>query len=169
MTKDAQPRGVKAWVRAMDARYGAFKVAKFAMASGTGFVVAEGLLALGVYALYGRLTAPGDAYSSPVFVAMDVAALVTGVAVSFFLNERYTVDPERAGGRRSLPVRLLAFEGVNGLGNMTIIVVQYVLLLALSLTPVLGNIVGATVSYPVTYLISMHYVWNPSSARHRAT
>jgi putative flippase GtrA len=157
-------KGMKAWVYSLDARYGVFKLAKFAAASGTGFVVAEVLIALGVYAIFGRLTAPADAYSSPSFVATDVGALVIGVAVSFFLNERYTVNSKRARGGRSLPVRLLGFEGVNALGNLTIIVVQYLLLRGLSLTPVIGNIVGAIVSYPVTYLISMHFVWNSSSS-----
>jgi putative flippase GtrA len=164
MTEDGEPsRGIKAWVYALDARYGVLRLAKFAMASGTGFVVAEALLALGVYAIYHRLIAPSDAYSSPAFVGLDVAALVIGVAVSFFLNERYTVDARQVGAGRRLPVRLLMFEGVNGLGNITIIVVQYLLLTVLSLTPVLGNIVGAIVSYPVTYLISMHFVWKSSA------
>lgn len=167
LTRDARSGGAKGWVYSLDKRYGIFKIIKFAAASGTGFVVAELLITLSVYEMFGRFTAPGDAYSHPAFVAADIAALVIGVAVSFFLNERYTVDTKKVAAGRSLPIRLLGFEGVNGLGNLTILLVQYLLLQAFSLTPVIGNIVGAIVSYPVTYLISMHFVWKSSSSSSR--
>ncbi|MDA4118038.1 MAG: hypothetical protein OK455_06815, partial [Thaumarchaeota archaeon] len=79
----------------MDERYGVFKFAKFAIASGIGFLLAEGILTLGVLRLYGKLSAPSDAYASPTFLAIDVAALALGVAASFFLNEHFTVHVER--------------------------------------------------------------------------
>jgi len=158
---DSAPSGIKQKIMALDERYHVFKLAKFAAASGAGFLLAEGILTLGVLLLFGKLGAPKDAYSSPTFLGIDVAALGLGVALSFFLNERFTVKFQRAkdGSSSSIPVRLLKFEGVNALGNATIAGVQFALLLALAITPVIGNVVGAIVSYPVTYLISMHFVW----------
>jgi putative flippase GtrA len=150
----------------LDERYGVFKLAKFAIASAIGFLLAEGILTLSVLRLYGKLSAPSDAYASPTFLAIDVAALALGVAASFFLNEQYTVHVQRTpndGASNSLPFRLLKFEGVNAMGNVTILGVQLALLVTLSVTPVIGNIVGALVSYPVTYLVSMHFVWRRTS------
>jgi len=157
----SEATGIRQKVISLDKKYGVFKLAKFAIASGSGFLLAEGILTLGVLRLYGKLSAPGDAYSSPMFLALDVSALALGVALSFFLNERYTVHAQRVrnGSSSILPVRLLKFEGVNAMGNATIIAVQFVLLTTLTITPVIGNVIGAIVSYPVTYLISMHFVW----------
>jgi putative flippase GtrA len=157
----SEPSGIRGKVIALDKRFAVFKLAKFAIASGCGFLLSEGILTLGVFLLYGKLTAPSDAYSSPTFLVLDVSGLALGVALSFFLNERYTVQAHRHKHRASsrLPVRLLKFEGVNAMGNLTIIVVQFALLMTLSITPVIGNVVGAIVSYPVTYLISMRFVW----------
>jgi putative flippase GtrA len=165
----APQSGIKKKITDLDKKYHVFKLAKFAIASGLGFLLAEGILTLGVLGLYGKFTAPGSAYSSPTFLSIDVAALALGVALSFFLNERFTVKvhkDHKHGGFHSRPARLLKFEGVNALGNLAIIVVQFALLLTLSVTPVIGNVVGAIVSYPITYLISMHFVWKPVSGVH---
>ncbi len=39
------------------------------------------------------------------------------------------------------------------------IMVQLLLLKEVSFPPILGNIVGAIVSFPVTYLLAVHFVW----------
>ena len=158
--------GIRQKVLSLDKRYHVFKVAKFAVASGTGFLLAEGILTLGVLGLYGKPTAPTDAYSSGAYLAIDVAALALGVALSFFLNEHFTVHRHRTHEKAwlsGLPIRLLKFEGVNAMGNVAIIVVQAALLLTLSITPLIGNVVGAIVSYPITYLISMRFVWSTTA------
>ncbi len=168
-TPDSPPSGLRLKIISLDKKYGVFKLAKFAIAAGTGFLLAEGILTFGVFLLYGKLSAPSDAYSSPRFLALDVTALALGVALSFFLNEHYTVRAQRTRngvGWSSPPIRLLKFEGVNAMGNLTIIAVQFALLLTLAITPVIGNAVGAIVSYPVTYLISMRFVWKPSARAH---
>jgi putative flippase GtrA len=161
---DPAPNGLRQKIIGLDKKYHVFKVAKFAIASGLGFLLAEGILTVGVLRIYGKLSAPLDAYSSPAFLAVDIAALGLGVALSFFLNERFTVHKQKGGDSGSLAVRLLKFEGVNAMGNATIVGVQFALLLTLAVTPVLGNIVGAIVSYPITYLISMHFVWKPTAS-----
>jgi putative flippase GtrA len=161
------PTGMRQKINRLDKRYHVIRLAKFAVASGTGFLLAEGILTLGVLLLYGKfsVSAPGDAYSSPAFLSLDVGALGIGVALSFFLNERFTlrahVQQHKNSGLSSLPVRLLKFEGVNAMGNATIVAVQFVLLLTLSITPLIGNVVGAIVSYPITYFVSLHFVWKP--------
>ena len=154
--------GIRQKIIKLDKKYHVFKVAKFAFASGAGFLLAEGILTLGVLLLYGKVTAPADAYSSGSFLGIDVAALALGVALSFFLNEHFTVHHHRTHENSwsdRLPLRLLKFEGVNALGNVAIIAVQGALLLTLAITPVIGNVVGAIASYPITYLISMRFVW----------
>ncbi|MDA4115619.1 MAG: hypothetical protein OK442_03570 [Thaumarchaeota archaeon] len=45
------------------------------------------------------------------------------------------------------------------MGNVLIVAVQLTLLATISLSPVFGSVVGAVVSYPVTYAVSMHFVW----------
>ncbi len=148
-------------IASLDRRFGVIKLAKFAMAAGSGFLLAEAMITLGVLRLYGSLTAPHDAYSSPEFLTIDISALALGVALSFFLNEHFTVRNVQKphDGSNSLPARLAKFEGVNALGNAAIIACQFALLVALSVSPSIGNIIGAIVCYPITYLMSMHFVW----------
>lgn len=45
------------------------------------------------------------------------------------------------------------------MGNVITVLVQLMLLAMISLSPVFGNIIGAIVSYPLTYIVSMHFVW----------
>jgi putative flippase GtrA len=169
----AERAGFRQKIVSLDERYGIFKLAKFAVATGTGFLIAEAILTLGLFSLYGQFSAPSNAYSSLTFLAVDIAALAIGVAVSFFLNERFTLrvsdddDNSRhpAGASSRIHIRLLKFEAVNAMGNVTIMLVQLALLFMLSITPVVGNMIGAIVSYPVTYLVSMHFVWGSGAGR----
>jgi len=159
--------GLRQKVVDLDKEYHIFKLAKFGIAAGAGFLLAEGILTLGVLLLYGRLAAPSKASSSPVLLAFEVGALALGVALSFFLNERFTVQYHKTRekeGSHGLPIRLLKFEGVNALGNAAILGVQFVLLAALAVNPVVGNVVGAIAAYPITYLMSMRFVWKPDEA-----
>jgi putative flippase GtrA len=149
----------------LDEKYQIFKLAKFGIASATGFLTAELLLTLGVFLLFGKLSPPSDAYSSPVFLALDVGGLAFGVFVAFLINERFTVKVEPAGlneATKSRAARLLKFEGVNAMGNATVIGVQFALFAALSVAPVIGSLAGSIASYPITYLISMRVVWKPA-------
>jgi len=145
------------------------KLAKFGIASVSGFIVAELLLTLGVLLLFGKLSAPSDAYSSPTFLALDVGVLAFGVFVAFLINERFTVkvQPGRQNGAStSRAARLLKFEGVNTMGDAAVIGVQFALFAALSIAPVVGNVSGSIVANPITYLISMRFVWKPSKCSH---
>jgi putative flippase GtrA len=160
------PSGVRQTIIGLDKKYHVFKLAKFGVASVTGFLIAELLLTLGVFLLFGRLSPPRDAYSSPMFLALDVGVLAFGVFVAFIINERFTVKVQpvgQTGQSKSRAARLLKFEGVNAMGNATVIGVQFALFAALSVAPVVGSIVGSIVAYPITYLISMRVVWTPTA------
>jgi putative flippase GtrA len=140
----------------------AFRIVRFAVASGTGFLIAEAIIVLGVIAFYHTTTVPGLSDSSPTILGLDALALVTGVTAAFLINERVTVrglGEERRKGRANWLVRLCKYQLVSLLGNVAIVGVQLALLATVSLSPVFGSIVGAVVSYPVTYVVSMLFVW----------
>jgi putative flippase GtrA len=163
---DSAPSGARQKIIGLDKKYHIFKLAKFGIASVTGFLVAELLLTLGVLLLFRKWSPPGDAYSSPVFLALDVGVLGFGVFVAFLINERFTVKVEPAGkngASKSWAARMLKFEGVNAVGNVAVLVVQFALFATLSVAPVVGSVVGSIAAYPITYLISMRLVWSPTA------
>ncbi|MDH2901301.1 MAG: GtrA family protein [archaeon] len=146
----------------LDERYGIFRAAKFGVAGAIGFVVAEVIIVIGLYALYGKANVPSAIYSSHVLLALNIVAFVIGVTVGFFVNERITVrnqGEQKIGGARNVAIRLLKFQGVYAIGNAITIGVQLALLEALSLSPAIGNVIGAIVAFPVSYFVSMRVVW----------
>jgi len=148
-------------VRELDRRFHFFRLAQFGIAGIIGFLVLEAILVAGLYALYGNANIPSDLASSPELLSLDIFASVVGVVVGFFVNERTTVRgvARREKGWKDTLVRLGKFEGVYALGSAITIAVQLTLLAWMSLSPAVGNIVGAVAAYPVSYLISMRYVW----------
>ncbi|MDE1852825.1 MAG: GtrA family protein [Thaumarchaeota archaeon] len=149
-------------IEELNREYGVFRAAEFGIAGAVGFLVAEGIIVAGLYAIYGEPSVPGGVSSSPILLALDVFAFVTGVTVGFFVNERTTVrkiaDKEGKGEKNTL-VRLARFQGVYALGNAITIGVQFALLAWFALSPAIGNMVGAVVAFPVSYFISMRAVW----------
>lgn len=143
-------------------RYGVLKAVEFGVAGVIGFLVAEGIIVLGLYLSKGDVEVPSAFASSPTLLVIDVLAFAVGVTVGFFVNERTTVRREvvreERGVGRTL-VRLAKFQGVYLLGNAITIGMQLALLAAVALSPVLGVMVGAVVAYPVSYFISMRFVW----------
>ena len=150
-------------IRELAERYGVLRIVQFGVAGVVGFVVAEGIIISGLFLSNGELQVPSSLASSPTLLAIDVLAFVVGVTVGFFVNERTTVRREAAQGGRGAGrtlLRLVKFQGVYVLGNAITIGTQLALLAALALSPVLGVMVGAVVAYPVSYMISMRFVWN---------
>lgn len=148
--------------RELDGRYGIFRLAKFGLAGIVGFLVLEALLTVGLYAIYGHADIPSDASSSPTLLALDILASVVSVTVGFYVNEKTTVSDLthlRGRGAKDWLRRLLKYQGVYVVGNAITIGVQLVLLAAFSVSPPVGNVVGAIVAYPPSYLISMKVVW----------
>ncbi|HUI22874.1 MAG TPA: GtrA family protein [Nitrososphaerales archaeon] len=147
-------------LKELDRRYHVFRLAQFGLAGIVGFLALEAILVAGLYAIYGSPSLPSNFVSSPGLLALDVFASVVGVVVGFFVNERTTVRMMhwRKGWKDTL-ARLAKFEGAYALGSAITIAVQLALLAWLTLSPAVGNIVGAIVAYPVSYAISMRFVW----------
>lgn len=146
----------------LQAKPGILRVVKFAIASGLGFLVAEAILVLGVLAFYHTTKVPSLDFSSADLLGLDALAFGVGVAAAFIINERVTVrdlGEQRRTGRASWIVRLCKYELSSLLGNIIIVGVQLAVLATASLSPVFGSVVGAVVSYPVTYVVSMRFVW----------
>jgi putative flippase GtrA len=147
-------------LRELDRKYRVFRLAQFGIAGIVGFLVLEAILVVGLYTMYGSPNLPSDLASSPALLALDVFASVVGVVVGFFVNERTTVrSVGRRKGWKDTLVRLGKFEGVYALGSAITIAVQLALLAWLALSPAVGNVVGAVAAYPVSYVISMRFVW----------
>jgi putative flippase GtrA len=164
-TDDSSPQRSSGWKRTVGSpgrKYGVFRIARFAVASSIGFLVAEVILALGVIVFYHTINVPSVAYSSPTILGSNVLAFGIGVTVAFIINEGVTVrgqNEERRKGRVNWFVRWCKYQLASLLGNVVIVGVQLALLATISLSPVFGNVVGAIVSYPVTYAVAMYFVW----------
>lgn len=158
--------GVEKEVEKLETRYPVVRTFRFAIAGVLGFGVTEAVLTVGLLLFYGKLGIAHASFSSLGFLGLDVLSLVVGVSASFVINERITVNVPKAtdkpGNRFS---RFLKFQAVSGVGNAGIIVVQLILLAALEISPLLGTIIGAVVTYPVVYFISIKYVWEAHHVR----
>lgn len=143
----------------------------FAVASVIGFLVSEAILTAGVLVFYHATKVPNLASASILIVGLDVVAFGVGVTVAFFLNERITVripGGYKAGGAKIVSVRLARYQLVALVGNVIIVCVQLTLLDEFSISPILGNIIGAAISFPVSYIVSMRFVWKAHELRGRA-
>ena len=146
-------------------RYSIRGTFRFALAGALGFGGSEIVLWVGLLIFYGSVGIPRESFSSPDLIALDAASLTVGVSASFFINERITVHIAHAAfhdGERRL-VRFLKFQAVSESGNVGIVLVQLLLLATLSVTPLLGTVVGAIVTYPMVYMISIWVVWGEST------
>lgn len=139
-------------------RFAFLRAVKFAFATGLGFLVAEAVLILGVVALYHTTAVPGLS-ESPTVLGLDALALGVGSTAAFLVNERVTVTKRDSRTTASWPVRWAKYQLAKLLGNIIIVIIQLALLAAVSLSPIYGSIVGAILSYPITYAVSMVFVW----------
>jgi putative flippase GtrA len=143
-----------------------FHAAKFGIATAVGFLITEVILTLGVYAAYHTFTVPSIDSFTATLLEINAIAFGVGVTVAFFLNEKVTVSKSAAHkGVKDTIVALLKYQLVSLAGNLVTIGVQLVLLRTLSVPPTIGNIVGALVSFPLTYFVSMKLVWRLSIVR----
>ena len=143
-------------------KHGLVRAVEFGVAGIVGFLAAEAIIVAGLFLAYGSVAVPGGFSSSPMLLSIDVVAFLVGVTVGFFVNEWTTVKdaPNRENdGRRGVLMRLAKYQGVYVLGNAITIGTQLLLLAGFSLSPAVGVMVGAVVAYPVSYAISMRFVW----------
>ena len=141
-------------------RYGLIRAVKFGVAGVVGFAVAEAIIVGGLFAIYGDLAVPSGYFSSPSLLFVDIIAFVIGVTVGFLVNERTTFKDSPSRDRGGTLGRLAKYQGVYVVGNAITIGTQLALLAVFSLSPAVGVLVGAVVAYPVSYVISMRFVWN---------
>jgi putative flippase GtrA len=134
---------------------------KFALATGIGFLIAEAILVMGLIFFYNTTKIPSETYSSFTILGLNALAFGLGVTIAFVINERVTVsgESEQRSGLVSWFGRWGKYQLASLLGNVITVLIQLVLLAAMSLSPVFGNIIGAVVSYPLTYIVSMRFVW----------
>jgi len=143
----------------------AIKIFQFGLASALGFLVAEAILAIGVIAIFHAIDVPGFATSSRTILGLDILAFGIGVTVAFAINEKvtFTHQEEGSNGWKSRIYRWGKYQVASLIGNLIIVIVQLVLLGLVSLSPVIGSIAGAIVSYPMTYALSTYFVWGSRS------
>jgi putative flippase GtrA len=159
--------GLSQTILALDRKYGLFRAVRFGIAGIVGFLVAEVIIVVGLYAIYRSENVSSEIYTSTTLLGLNILAFVIGVTVGFFINERITVrnrGAQKLGGATQVGIRLLKYQGVYALGNAITIGVQLALLRFFSLAPAVGNIIGAIVAFPVSYVISMRVVWRINSA-----
>jgi putative flippase GtrA len=131
---------------------------KFAIGSVLGFLDTEIILAVGTLALYGKLSAPRDAYDSPAFIAVNVLAFVIGVTFTFFFDE-YLVGTRGGCDIATILGRLVKLQLIFLAGNFVMVAIGLFLLKFFDIPPVLGIIIGGVFSFPMSYFGSMHFVW----------
>jgi putative flippase GtrA len=160
---------IREWIRRLRFRStGLFKIGTFGVSSGIGFLIAETILTLGVLFIFGSIKVKTAVYASPVLLVLDIFSLCVGVTVSFFINQTSFKWAELIDSSLALYTRLLKFQLVSWGGNALIIGVQLLLLREFSIPPTIGNIIGATVAFPLAYLLSMRYVWKNSDGKIKA-
>jgi putative flippase GtrA len=153
-------RGIRCQLHRLTERYpSAFRAAKFATGSGVGFLDTEIILMAGTYLLYGRPSAPPGAFYSPLFLALNIVAFTLGITVAFFVSESLIVNGRVSYGLRSVFGRLGKFQLIFLTGNLAMVSVELLMLKAFAFPPVFGIVVGAMVSFPISYFFSMHFVW----------
>ena len=161
LKKTAGLRG-EAALAYLERKIGTLRIVKFAAAAGIGFLINETILVLGIFAVYHRVEVPGLLGASLIILGLDALALGTGDTVAFVINERVTVkelDGHERRGWSNWLARWSKYQLAALMGNLIIVAVQLSLLATFSLFPAFGSVVGALVSYPVTYTVSMHFVW----------
>jgi putative flippase GtrA len=144
---------------------GIFKFVKFVFANTIGGIISEIVLLIGLLLIYRNLIIPSNTYSSLTLLELNILAQGIGIAVAFVINEHITVHVDQKNkGKEQLIIRLLKFEGLNGIGSSMGVLVQLLLLGTLSLSPALGNIAGGVVAYPIQYFVSMRFVWRRNNS-----
>ncbi len=141
-------------------RYLDLKIVEFAMAAGAGFLLNLVVLSLGLIVIFHSSIVSRAGDPSPAVLGLDVLALCAGDTLAFTINESLTVRGRVEGkGAVSWLARWGRYQMAAWMGNAIITVVQLASLLAFALAPASGSILGAVVSYPITYFVSMRFVW----------
>lgn len=105
------------------------------------------------------------------FVLFHVAALenllavtpafLAGVAVEFSMDEFWTTRNQgvHTAGLSAFLSRMGKFEVLNLAGTIVAILIQYILFVLFSMSPLIGNIFGSAFAFPFNYYIQMRSTW----------
>ena len=88
-------------------------------------------------------------------------AFLAGVAVEFSMDEFWTTRNQgiHTSGAMAFLHRMGKFEVLNFAGTIIAVIIQYILFVLFSLSPLIGNIFGAAFAFPINYYIQMRSTW----------
>ena len=89
------------------------------------------------------------------------SSFLIGVAMEYLINEFWTTREAgiHSGKITGIIKRLLKFEAINLGGTTLSILIQYALFTFFNLEPLLGNLIGSAISFPVNYYLQMKITW----------
>lgn len=122
---------------------------KYAVSGFIGFLMVEFL----TYVLFHLAEFPN--------LAAVIPAFIVGVAVEFSMDEFWTTRNQgvHTAGASAFMYRMGKFQLLNLAGTSLAILLQYLLFIMFTLTPLLGNIVGSAFAFPLNYYIQMRSTW----------
>ena len=93
-------------------------------------------------------------------ISVSISFLI-GVAIEYMINEFWTTREAgiHSGSFKGILTRLVKFEFINMGGTILSISIQYVLFAIFNLEPLIGNLIGSAVSFPVNYYLQMKNTW----------
>ncbi|MFG1520134.1 MAG: GtrA family protein [Thermoplasmataceae archaeon] len=133
------------------------RATKFLITGGGGFAVSEIVIFTGTIFARGYLD----------ITLVLILANVISVTFGFFLNDMWSTRNQGVHnpGYLSLLSRLIRFQAVYVLGDLTSIAVQLSLLKFYGIIPDYGNIAGSIVAIIPNYIVSMKLVWGITVTR----
>lgn len=89
------------------------------------------------------------------------SSFLIGVAIEYVINEFWTTKGAEIHNRSFKPLlgRLLKFEVINLGGTAFAIGVQYGFFVFLNLEPLIGNLIGSGIAFPINYYLQMKITW----------
>lgn len=90
-----------------------------------------------------------------------IPSFLIGIAIEFLANEFWTTRKEgtHTGSVLGISYRLLKFETVNLLGTSVAVLTQFIIFSLFGITPLIGNIIGSVLSFPINYYAQMKITW----------
>lgn len=137
------------WVKDL-IRNNLLRSVKYSISGFVGFLTLELLTLIGL-----------DSIGSEYLIIIDLYSFFFAILVEFLLNEHWTTrrEGDHRGGRTGFFYRLMRFELLNVLGNLVTFSVEFGLFRFFNLSPLIGNLIGSGLAFPVNYYLQMKNVW----------
>ena len=149
MSDGHEQRKFSSWIRNL-IRNNFLRSVKYSISGFVGFLTLELLTLMGLVSI-------GSGY----LILIDFYSFFFAILVEFILNEHWTTRKEgnHGGGKAGFLYRLLRFELLNVLGNLVTFGVEFSLFRFFNLNPLIGNLIGSGLAFPVNYYLQMKNVW----------